>query len=276
VKIRDQKKVDGTPKYHFRKKPSTDDGTRDGKPVLVSVEKLEDLKTEEHFVSQHLCDPNPKGERQLNGEFLQEIEYEFVPKEGCATFMLVDPAGDDVKDGCDWALLKVVVKPNFNNLSLSECYITDMIAEPMSHAEAISSIRDMYLRGEYVNQLGIEDDRSTTHIHAVRALKERGRRLSEDNGTLVLLKHRGRNKDNRIASAVQWPLCNMKIFISKRISHAYREKLKIEMNQFPFGTKDSLDALAYLWDLINDFRFQRMKKKSRQPNLKPVCSDTGY
>jgi len=245
---------DGRSVYKERKKPSTDDGTAKGVPVLVSDDYMEKLKLRGDFNTQHLLDPTPKGEQELDGGRLQIIQHQFIPTSGVATFMLIDPAGDATKDGCDWAIGKVIVKPDFQNLSLSKIYITDLLMAPFSHAEAISAIVSVYLRGDYVHQVGIEDDRSMTHKFVISELGSKGRVISENMGNLKLLKHQGRNKDNRIASAWQWPLVNDKCFISSRIPAETIEKLKTQLNNFPFGLKDGIDMLAYLPDMITEFQ----------------------
>jgi hypothetical protein len=78
--------------------------------------------------------------------------------------------------------------------------------------------------------------------------------VSELIGNLKLLKHQGRNKDNRIASAWQWPLVNDRCFISSRIPAATIDKLKTQLSNFPFGLKDGIDMLAYLPDMITEFQ----------------------
>ena len=274
TKIKALQFPDGTPVYKERRKTTTDDGTIDGKPVLVSDEYLAKLKLRSDFNTQHLLDPTPEGRRDLSGKMVQDIDRKFIPK-GCYSFMMVDPAGD-AKDGCDWGIVKVMVQPNRENITLSKVFITNIVAEPMSHAEAIGSIMDMYLQGDFVRQLGIEDDRSTTHIHVQKALQSKGRILSEERNNLVLLKHRGRNKDGRILSAVQWPLVNNCVFISSEVPKSLRDKMRLEMDQFPHGKKDLLDGFAYLWDMIADYNFGSMRRAKREYKSRACNAVTGY
>ncbi|MGA2467632.1 MAG: hypothetical protein ABSH06_25210, partial [Thermodesulfobacteriota bacterium] len=72
-----------------------------------------------------------------------------------------------------------------------------------------------------------------------------------------------------IESALAWPLNNGKLHVSKAVPYAYRERLKWEMEKFPFWHDDGLDALSYLYDIIKDFRFQRPLPplKTPPPNL---------
>ena len=53
---------------------------------------------------------------------------------------------------------------------------------------------------------------------------------------------------HRIEKALAWPLNNAKLFISKAIPKLYRDKIKLSMDQFPFGKVDGIDAWSYLYD----------------------------
>ena len=96
---------------------------------------------------------------------------------------------------------------------------------------------------------------STTEIHVANALRAKGINLTIENESLVALRPAGRQKEVRIESALQWPLCNGKIKISKGIPSAYRERIKLEMEKFPYWRDDALDALSYGYDLIKDYKF---------------------
>jgi hypothetical protein len=79
----------------------------------------------------------------------------------------------------------------------------------------------------------------------------------------VLLRPAGRSKNNRIESALQWPLNNSKLHYSTAIPEKYIDAIKEEMNKFPFFHVDILDAWAYAYDLIKEFRFQRQNGEKR-------------
>lgn len=274
VKIGKMVFPDRRPLFKVRKYAVTKNGKRGGEPVLMSKAKLAILEIKGDFNVQYLLDPTPIGEQVLNGDRLQIIDHESIPVTGVAVFMLVDPAGDATKDGCEWAIGKVVVEPDLNNIALSKCYIVELVMEKFGHAEAISMITNLYMRGEYVHQIGIEDDRSMTHKFVSSDLKEKGRYVSEDMGTLVLLKHGGRNKENRIASAWQYPLLNDKWFISNKVKPDTINKLKTQLNHFPYGLKDGVDMLAYLADMIVEFNFQNVSYGKIKP-LRPFYESLG-
>lgn len=244
--------------YHLRKVPGSHDGTRTGRPVLMGPETWEKLKMSQHFDTQQLCDPTPKGNIKLNPTDLKPIEPQFIPK-GVYKFLLVDQAGDDEvnkTNGDPWAIGLFGVEPKLDDIGQSNVYILDGEADQMTHSEAIETVVRMYLNGGIIRQLGVEKVAlSTTEKHIVDALKMKGRRVSEDSGNLVLLRPASRSLAKRIEGAVQWPLCNGKIFYSTSCPKKTVDLLKLEMEKFPFFHSNFLNILAYLYDVLKDFNF---------------------
>lgn len=256
IRIREKKTFDGKTMYRTRIKPATVDGTRDGAPVLLSQEMLDRLKMGEHFDSQQLCDPTPKGVRKFNSDLLLEIEPQFIPK-NVYKFMTVDPAGDDKGGNSDaWAIHVIGVEPCIGEIGASKIYIMDSLITPLREAEAPDVIARMYIRNGLIMQLGVEKvGQSTAEIHVANALSAKGRHISVENGSLVILRPAARNKTKRIESALAWPLYNGRVFISRAVPSAYRDRLKEEMDKFPYWHDDGLDSLSYLYDMIRDYRF---------------------
>jgi len=266
--VRDKKDENGNPKYHFRLVPATKDGTPNGSPIYVSQKRLDDLKLTKTFNCQQLCNPTPVGTQKLNPEYLKEIDPEQIPRTSYK-FMTIDPAGSTAK-GDSWAILVCVVEPKVDEVGASNVYIVDAIISPLGDSEAIEAILRMYLKAGVILKVGVEKvGLSSTEIHVANALKARGRYISVDDGTLIILRPAGRNKTQRIESAIAWPLNNGKLHVSKAVPYTYRERLKWEMEKFPFWHDDGLDALSYLYDIIKDFRFQRPLPplKTPPPNL---------
>lgn len=240
--------------YNTRIIPGTHDGQPNGNPVFWSQEILDEEKTKSGYFSQILCNPVPQTERRLNPEFLQVIAHNKIPKD-CYRFMMVDPAGSE-GGGDSWAIILCGVQPKRDELGASNVYILDASIEPFKQSEAIESIIRMYINGGSILKLGVEKvGQSTAEIHVAQALQARGRRVSVDNGSLEILKPAGRKKHDRIAAALEWPLNNQKLFISSNVPQKYIDKIKMEMDKFPYGSDDAMDSFSYVYDMIKNYRF---------------------
>jgi len=252
--LRDKKTIHGTPAYITRIIPATDDGTINGKPVLLSQERLDELKMDKTFNSQQLCDPTPSHELKLNSALWKPIERKFIPKD-TIKFMCVDPAGEGT--GADkWAFGVFAVQPEIDELGASNVYMIDVAGGKMTSAEAVNSVVQMYLRNGMIMQLGVEKVAGfTTDRHITEALRAFGRRVSEEDRNLKLLKPRNRAKLQRVEDALQWPLVNGKLFYSTDINPLYVNQVKEEMNTFPFFHVDYLDMWAYLYDMLAEYEF---------------------
>ena len=269
IYVRDKKDENGNPKYHLRLVPATEDGTPNGRPIYISQKRLDDLKLTKTFNCQQLCNPTPVGTQKLNPEYLKEIEPEQIPRTSYK-FMTIDPAGSTAK-GDSWAILVCAVEPKVDEVGASNVYIVDAIISPLGDSEAIEAIVRMYRNAGVIQKVGVEKvGLSSTEIHVGNALRAIGRHISVEDGSLVILRPAGRSKTQRIESALAWPLNNGKLHVSKAVPYTYRERLKREMEKFPFWHDDGLDALSYLYDIIKDFKFQRPLPpldKSKQQNL---------
>ena len=267
--VRD-KKVDEVNKYHMRLKPGSVDGTRNGEPVLLTPKRWEDLKLTRSFNMQQLCDPSPTGATKLNSRMLSEIPSEFIPR-GLHKFMLIDPAGDS-KDGTGdaWAILCVGVDAKLDEVGMSDMYLLDACITPMMTTEAIEEAVRMYIRAGMVLRVGIEKvGLSSVEMHFTTALRARGRHISEEAGTLILLKPRGRNKIYRIDAALSWPLSNGKLHMSTEVSPKYRDRIRMEMDKFPYWHDDGCDAWSYIYDILKDYPLPKQIKMKSDESMKP-------
>ena len=257
IRIRDMKYSDGRPVYRLRLVPGSDDGTASGSPVLMDPASWEKAKLSVHFNSQQLCDPTPQGNQKLDGMMLRDIEPEFIPR-NLYKVMVIDPAGDD-KDGKGdaWAVLVVGIEPRADaETGLSNVYITNALISPLPEKDAPKEAVRLYLAGGYIQRVGIEKvGQSTAEVHVANALEQRGIRISEDAGTLEILRPAGRKKASRIEKALAWPLSNGKVYISTSVPKAYRDRIRLEMDKFPCWHDDGIDALAYVYDMVSDMRF---------------------
>lgn len=259
VRIGEKKYDDGKPMYKLRIVPGSENGLRDGKPVLVEPKTWEKLKQSAHFNSQQLCNPTPITDMRLDKRLLKPIDPKFIPRE-IYKFMVLDQAGGDETDKQSkdlWSFCCIGVQPCLDDIGQSNIYLLDVEADKMSHAEGINGVVTMYLRNGIIQQMGVEKvGLSTTEIHITNALRMKGRRLSLDAKNLVLLKPAGRSKERRVEAALQWPLNNGKIFYSTDIPERYIDAIREEMDKFPFYHVDILDGIAYLYDMIKDYKFQ--------------------
>lgn len=283
IRIRDKKKLDGTPVYRLIIKPCTHDGTRTGKPVLFSPEYLQACieKSGKNFDSQYLCNPAPVDTITLDKSMLNRIEPAFLRTGKWADrykFLVVDQAGGTDTNvggpGDLWAIGVVSICPSDSlakrngdeatddDLGISDVCVEDLVADRLTHSQAIDTIVRMYLKHGMIMQVGVEKvSLSTTEIHVVDALAAKGRKLSVQHGNLFLLRPAGRKLENRISSALEWPLNNGNLYYSTGIAPDYIDKMKQEMDQFGFGHSDILNIVSYGYDMFRVFPFHRYAKR---------------
>lgn len=267
VRLGDKNDNEGNAIYHKRIIPGSEDGTAAGKPIYVSMDRWRELQAGEHFNQQILCDPTPSADRSLPSDQLQVIEKEFLPS-NLMKFMLIDPAGDQAtQSGADaWAFGVFGVDRDTDEVGASNIYILDLVIDKFNHSEAIEEIVRMYMRNGVIQTLGIEKvGQSTAEIHVANALKVQNRRISIENKSLTILKPEGRNKAERIIASLQWPLNNAKWFYSSQVEKKAVERLVTEMDRFPFWHDDGLDICSYLYDILRNYRFSRVRKLEPLP-----------
>lgn len=247
----------GEPLYHVRRKPATENGLANGRPLMLSQKKLDRLKRNPYlFRCQQLINPTPEGTEDLDPECLIQLPRAQMPKR-LFKFMMVDPAGTR-KDrrGDAWALLVIGVEPYRDDIGASNIYILDAVVREMPHAEALDIAVKMFMRNGRVLKLAVEKVAlSTTEIHISNALRAKGKYVTLKRGNLVVVGPQGRGKVERITGHLQWPLLHGKIHVNEDIPLEYRERLRAEMKQFPYWHDDTLDALAYLYDVIGVYKF---------------------
>lgn len=262
VELSGKTTLDGKPLYFVRKKPATDDGTPNGKPVLLSEKRLERLKANPRtFATQQLLDPSPVGERPFEPELLIEVAPHIIPGR-LYKFLTVDTAGDaKTSGGRDaWAIILAGVVPRLDEIGLSDLYILDAVIERLDFDVALSTIVNMVISGGMVYRVGVESmGASMFDIHVANALRSKGRIYTLENKNLVKLQAAGRSKQFRIESNLSMPFKHSKIKISTAVPFGTRERLREELKKFPYWHDDGLDALAYIYELFKDFRFSQFK-----------------
>jgi hypothetical protein len=254
-----KKTPDGESVYLLSKHAATHDGTANGKPVLLSARRLAELKASPRtFYPQQLLDPTPLGARLLDPTLLKSIAPSDVPK-NVYKFMLIDQAGvDRNREGDAWAIGVIGVEPMLSNEGLNNIYLLDLVLQPLGEAEALDEVVRMYLRNGRIIKLCVEKvSMNSTEVHVANALKVKGRHVSQEMGNLALLRPAGRSKEERIDKGLSWPLAQGKIHISTAIQKAYQDRIRTEMERFPFWHDDGIDMLSYIYDVIAEYKFPK-------------------
>jgi len=272
--VRGKRDFDDKPKYYYRFKPATADGTATGVPVFLSQGRLDDLRLTRSFNCQQLLDPSPVADASLHPDYMTKVEKKLIPKE-LVRMLLVDQAGDyetniHQRKADSWAVGVIGVEPVSDEIGQSNIYIEDLWISPANESEAIEQIVRMYLKARMIHRLGVEKvGISTTHNQIQRALRAYGRYISFDRGgNGILLRPAGRNKRKFIESSISWPLNNGKIFYSDAVPPPYLDRLKMEMRNFPAWHDDGLNMLSYVYDVIKDEFFPAAEDIAEQNRRK--------
>lgn len=255
--LRELKKVDGTPAYHTRIVPATIDGSVAGDGVLLSKARLDKLRLNQRtFAMQNLCNPVPFEAIKLDPRMLRKVSREDLPK-NMFKFMVVDPARGERDDGREqdrWAMFVVGVEPYLTDTGLSKVYLLDGVIERFSIDNALDECVKMYLRNGWIHKLGVEQvGQSTMEIHVATALKARGRIVNVKNGMLHVLKPKKRSKVQRIEENLAPALNHGLVFVTDGVPQTTMQLLQDEMERFPLFSDDGIDALSYVWDLIQEY-----------------------
>jgi phage terminase large subunit-like protein len=116
--------------YKIRKHPATDDGTRDGKPVLLTQAELDEKKKSwgpETFACQMLLNPSQSGVDSFRPEYMRYwTAREFW---NLNIYILVDPAKKKTKSS-DYTVFLIIGLGADRNY-----YVIDMVREKLSLAE---------------------------------------------------------------------------------------------------------------------------------------------
>jgi hypothetical protein len=142
IRIGDMKYPDGRQMFKLRVITGSEDGTRDGKPVLMDANSWEMSKRTVFFNSQQLCNPTPESGIKLNKNQLKPINRRLLPA-NILRFMVLDQAGGDETDktsGDMWSFGVIGVQPAMDDIGQSNIYILDGMADQMSHSGGINGV----------------------------------------------------------------------------------------------------------------------------------------
>ncbi len=246
------------PIYHLRFKPVTDDGTPNGKPVFLSEEYHDFLKTLKTYNSQYLLNPSPTETKKLDKDCLLITKPQDMP-ERLFKFLLVDPSGKK-GTGDPVAILLIGVNPDKDDNGASNIYILNAIIEKFPLPEFILEVVKMYKHGGKILRICVEEvGQSTTEVHIKEKLNAMGYFVSTENDTIQIFKPSKRSKTARIEE-LSVPLINGKIHISSAVPQKYIDIIKSEMENFPFSNDDhAIDTLSYfIIDTLPDYPFPKV------------------
>lgn len=255
--------LDGNPVYEARIIPATTNGEANGPSRYLPVKRLAELQTSDPYVfnCQQLCNPTPMRSGALDFNSVKLISRREVPSK-VQKYMVIDPAGMNtlrVRRGDSWAIGVFGVMPYLEDSGHSKVYILDMIVQAMDEEQALKTICDMYMRNGRILKVGIEKvGISTMEIHVANALRTKGVHLSTDIGNLVCLRPKARIKAARILQSLVSPLNNSKIHLVKDLGFEIQDRIRTEMEKFPYWHDDALDIMSYLYDILAETRFSHL------------------
>ena len=128
--------------------PATDDGTFDGKPVLFTNERWEEIKKRSDFIvaTQYLQNPVAGTQQEFLIDWIRRWE---VRPETLNVYILVDPAGNEKKNNnCNSAFAVIGVDANWNK------YLLDGACHKMGLSERWDMLKA--LRNKWLLQPGVQ------------------------------------------------------------------------------------------------------------------------
>lgn len=137
--------------YAVRIKPATDNGKPDGKPVFLSPERLQELRTEQGahtFACQQLLNPIAEEEQKFKLSWLKF--YDKLPRTR-NKYLIVDPANKKRKQS-DYTVMGVISIDSMNNR-----FLEDLMRDKLNLGERWLALRDMYHRNRPILSVGYEE-----------------------------------------------------------------------------------------------------------------------
>jgi hypothetical protein len=266
VELRDAKKRNGVPIYDFKKVPCVAPRivkgkaiyNEDGEPVFLTREQIEEKMAEglAEFYTQYMCDPAPRRFADFTSDQMKLVPLDQIPKD-LFKIVLVDPSGS--KNNADpWAILTIGMHRNSKNVHDCNIYITNLVLQEMQTSEAIDTIINAYtggVRAICIEQMNL-DVLSYTVKKEIEAKKNI--RLIKDYNLIALHPqgaYRG-SKHDRIRTHLTKAFNDGRIHISSAISREFRNRFIAEIDQFPLGEDNTLDALAYIYKALEKLNYE--------------------
>lgn len=200
------------------------------------------------YANQYLNEIIPDDEKKFKKEWFRY--FDTIP-DGCLTFGFIDPAISR-KDGSDWTAL-VVVAINYEG-NFYVLYANRFKYTPTQIVDLAFKARDRF----GLQVLGIEDIAYQKSL--LYMINDKGKREGRFLPTVGIGSGDARSKDSRILGLVprfEWS----RIYLKKGL-----DALENELNFFPRGSKDVLDALARCEHIAYAPTKERNKNDRPAPN----------
>jgi len=250
--------------------PATDNGQKDGKPVLKSDEWLDERRTKLGsyvFACQQLLDPKAEGKQGFKREWMKYTEIK-ATGQGMNRYILVDPANEKKKKS-DYTAMWVIALGADGNY-----YILDMVRDKLSLKERADTLLALH-RTHNPKAVGYEKYGMQADIEYIKDTMEReqyrfeiielGGSMSKQDRIrrLIPLFEDGRFYFPKSLRRTNWEGTNedlVEIFVSD------------EFMEFPVSTHDDmLDGLARITDEDMGCSFPRRRPTvSMPPTIQPM------
>lgn len=261
--------------------PATDDGTKDGSPILFSIEEWDKRKlknTDSDIACQYLQNPLSGQNKMFNIEDLQTYE---VRPETLAVYIMCDPARSKKKDSANTAMMVIGVDYAMNK------YLLDGMNHKMDLKERWENFAMLYMRwkqapGVQNVKMGYESFGAQADMDYFKEQMKMPDRPHFEIQELLWPRDGEGSKTDRVQRLVP-DMKSHKVYLpydtdsarltsmqrrmaesgyDYRISRAIRrkdengvaydlsEQLKMQIHYFPFGgLKDAVDAVSRIYDM---------------------------
>jgi hypothetical protein len=260
--------------------PATDDGTKDGKPVLFSQEEWDKRcvkNTDSDIACQYLQDPLSGSEKMFDVTYLQKYE---VRPSILNVYVMCDPARSKKKTsdktaivvvGVDYAMNKYLLDGFDHRMDLKERW--EKFASMYIRWKGMAGVQNVYMGYEafgaqadldYFKEQMRMPDRPKFNITELAWPREgegskidRVQRLTPDLKTSKIMlpyntdpKNLTRNQRSMIEQGYSYRVSQpIKRMDENGKSYNLAESLKTQFHFFPFGKKDLIDAFSRIYDM---------------------------
>jgi len=229
--------------YKVRIKPATHDGTPQGRPVLLSQKRLNELRQKQGpyiFACQQLLNPVASEEQKFKPEWVRY--YDILPAIR-NKYLLGDPANEKRKQN-DYTTLGVISVDPYGNW-----FLEDAVRQKLSLGERWEALRNMWLDNQPIQAVGYEKYGKDADINYFEEKQK-------DEGTYFMITPLGGNqlsKGDRILRLVP-RFKNGTFYLPRRLIRDGEDLVQVFIDEeyvfFPFVIHDDLlDMMSRMEDI---------------------------